>query len=577
MNSYETTKDELLSRSKELFEHLNEILPESRISPILSDYMKDLENDKMMITILGEFKRGKSSLLNAILKQPILPVDVLPATAVVSEIHHGNQDKWKIHYNDGTVEEKNLNHKELKAYTFEGDHDPKLINRMELGLPIPFDNKSTVLVDTPGIGDLNEHQFDVTYSYIPRSDLILFVLNASSPLSKSEFVYLKETVMKLKHGEIAFVLNFKDRLDEDEIEEVEDYAGKKLQKILGQEKVNLFILSAKEAAQDENAPDFKQLISFLEERLDKGSLAQRKMEFYRQRLQEIYSFVREEAQEKQQRKEMDEQNIKEEMQGIQEFVQEAKSKKGRMESYIREQQKEILLIARKSLRHFEETLIEETFEDIKAFHQGDFKGYIEKSVPLNVKRKIQFWVNSYTPNIGYLFDKLENEVSSGLGHLFNQHSEMLSSHFSSFRFQQSKDLVLSNKKVSSNAYFESGLLAGGAAALFLASGAFILLPIISLVGAPFINKLLGDRKLEKAKQAVLPEVDSSIRSTIEKLETGLEEHVQERIQSILNNSQNIFDQTVASYQRKLEIEMENRKQKLAGLNEHPNQLLELIK
>ncbi|WP_061809005.1 dynamin family protein [Rossellomorea vietnamensis] len=577
MNSYETTKDELLSQSKELLEHLKDILPESRTYPILSDFVKDLENDKMMITILGEFKRGKSSLLNAILKQPILPVDVLPATAVVSEIHHGNQGKWKIHKNDGTVEEKDLNRKELEAYTFEGDHDHKLIHRMELALPIPFDNKGTVLVDTPGIGDLNEHQFDVTYSYIPRSDLILFVLNASSPLSKSEFMYLKETVMNLKHGEIAFVLNFKDRVDEDEVEEIEEYVEKKLQKILGQETVSLFMLSAKEAAQGKVDSDFKQLVSFLEERLDKGILAQKKMEFYRKRLQEIYVYVRKEAQEKQHRKEMNEQKIKEEMQGIQEFVQEAKSKKGRMENYIREKEREILLIARKSVRHFEETLLDETFEDISAFHQGDFKGYIEKTVPLNVKRKVQNWVNSYSPNIEYLFEKLENEVSSGMGRLFNQHSEMLNSHFSSFRFQHSKDFVLSNKKVSSNAYFESGLLAGGAAALFLASGAFILLPIISLVGAPFINKLLSDRKLEKAKQAVLPEVDKSIRSTIEKLETGLEEYVHERIQSILNNSQNIFEQTVASYQRELKIELENRKQKLADTTEHPNQLLELIK
>lgn len=577
MNSYEATKEQLLLKSRELYAHMKETLPESRLILVLSDYMRDLENDKMMITILGEFKRGKSSILNAVLRQAILPTDVLPATAVVSEIHHGKQDTWKIHYNDGTSEEKFLNRKELEAFTFEGEQNYKLVNRMELVLPIPFKNNNTVLIDTPGIGDLNDHQLDVTYSYIPRSDLILFVLNASFPLSKSEFSYLKDTVMKLKHGEIAFVINFKDRIDEDELVEVEEYLERKLQKVLGPEKVNMFLLSAKKGLQDDHHPDFQQLISFLEGRLETGSLAQRKIDFYRNRLEEIISFVRQEAEEVQERKEMNEQKVREEMQGIQAFVQEANSKKGQLESYIKDQQREFLLIARKSLRHFEDNLIEVTFEEIQAFHQGDFKGYIEKTLPLNVKRKIQSWVNSYTPSIGYLFDKLEKEVSAGLGRLFNQHSAHLNSHFASFQFQHADGIVLSKKNVSSNAYFESGLLAAGAAAFFIAAGGFILLPLISLAGLPFINKFLGERKLDKAKRSVLPEVEKSIRSAIEKLEIGLEEYVQERTETILNSSLSIFDQTITSYQRELQLELAKRQEKFDRGGENPSQLLEIIK
>ncbi len=575
MTSYEQKRQELLANSKKLYENMERSLPESNFFQPLSHFINDLEHDSLMITVLGEFKRGKSSLLNALIQNPILPVDVLPATAAVSEIRHGETEKYEVYFKSGQVEERPLSRHELEDFTFEGTQDHKDINLLKLQLPLPFKNNRTILVDTPGIGDLNDHQLDVTYSYIPRSDLILFVINAASPLSKSEMGYLKETVMKLKHGEIAFVVNYKDRIDEDDWEESEEYIKKKLKKVLGEEPIHYYFLSAKEAQKNPQNEDFARLTEFLNDRLDNGTLANKKLAFYESRLQTIYSFVRMEIEEKERRKAMNKEAIQEEFEKIEQFRQEANRKKKKLESYIRERQREILLITRKSIRHFEENLIEETFEDIQAFHQGDFKGYVENTLPLLLKRKIQSWVNAHTPNVTTLFDQLVLEVEKGLERLFSQYSSSLKVHYHSYRMQHKENIVITNQKVSSNAYFESGLLAGGAAALFMAMGGFMLLPLISLAGFPIINKLLGDRKLDRAKQEVLPQVEKAITQAVEKIEQGLEQYIDETIDALLLNSVEMFEQTMNSYQAKLRLELERKLEKIEG-HEQIEPVLQLV-
>lgn len=79
-----------------------------RLAPQLQgrgeELARRLEAGRFDITVVGEFKRGKSTLLNALLGRPLLPVDVLPLTAVATEVAYG-PERVVVHRLDGTIEE----------------------------------------------------------------------------------------------------------------------------------------------------------------------------------------------------------------------------------------------------------------------------------------------------------------------------------------------------------------------------------------------------------------------------------------------------------------------------------------
>ena len=98
-----------------LFEHL------CAIENILSQYKyadesrkkilsvaSDIKNRVYRVAVIGEFKRGKSSLINSLIGSRVLPTDVLPMTATLTRIRYGEKKRILIEYKSGEQEEKSI-------------------------------------------------------------------------------------------------------------------------------------------------------------------------------------------------------------------------------------------------------------------------------------------------------------------------------------------------------------------------------------------------------------------------------------------------------------------------------------
>lgn len=118
----------------------------------LTKLAEQLSSRTYRVAVIGEFKRGKSSLVNCILGTEILPTDILPTTAVVNRIVYGTEQKIEICYKDGTV--KNTSVEELAEYaTKKNEMNAAQIREIIVHYPAVFGQNSIELLDTPGLND----------------------------------------------------------------------------------------------------------------------------------------------------------------------------------------------------------------------------------------------------------------------------------------------------------------------------------------------------------------------------------------------------------------------------------------
>ena len=80
------------------------------------------------------------------------------------------------------------------------------IRHVEVGYPAELLRERIVLVDTPGVNDLNLQRADITYKYIPQSDAVLFVIDAGQPLKESERLFLRDKLLGQSRDKIIFVV-----------------------------------------------------------------------------------------------------------------------------------------------------------------------------------------------------------------------------------------------------------------------------------------------------------------------------------------------------------------------------------
>jgi len=165
-----------------------------------------LDSSRYLVVTLGEFKRGKSSLLNGLIRQRLFPVDTDVATATVCTLSWGEIAGAVVHFlpvEDGQepAAPKPIGLPEVERYaTVQGQAELAA----ELGLPqpdlqvaqiditaaIPQLRSGLTLVDTPGVGSLNPAHTAATTGFLPEADALLFVASAVEPLGTAELSFL---------------------------------------------------------------------------------------------------------------------------------------------------------------------------------------------------------------------------------------------------------------------------------------------------------------------------------------------------------------------------------------------------
>ena len=168
----------------------------------LDEASRHLIEGKLVVVVCGEFKQGKSSLLNALLEEnDLFPVDVDITTNVVSTIAYGEREKFTVITGEpGRETSKIISRDDIKDYVTEqrNRNNKRQARMLILQSPNKRLKEGLVLADTPGIGSLNINHTDITYGYIPNADAVIFVSDALAPLSAAE---LKFVEMIARHSE----------------------------------------------------------------------------------------------------------------------------------------------------------------------------------------------------------------------------------------------------------------------------------------------------------------------------------------------------------------------------------------
>ena len=206
-----------------------------------------LGEEVFKLVIVGEFSRGKSTFVNALLRRKILPAFKNPTTAVISKIVYGEKPDYKVYYKGQTAPQR-LTEESFKKMIAakepdESDKDSlkeyakiqeffSSIDHAEISYPLEFCKDHVEVVDTPGTNDLNVGRMEITYGYLNHADAVILMLSATQPLSKSESEFLRERILGNQIHDIFFVISHKDDLSDAEGKQVEDFIRNNLKKIL---------------------------------------------------------------------------------------------------------------------------------------------------------------------------------------------------------------------------------------------------------------------------------------------------------------------------------------------------------
>jgi GTPase SAR1 family protein len=148
-----------------------------------------------IVCVVGEFKQGKSLLVNALLSRAVCPVDDDLATAVITLVQHGPATKVVVVRRQGNRAERiEIPARELRDWVTEGG-DPERrrgVERVVISLHHPLLARGLSIVDTPGVGGLTAGHGRATLAFLPYADALLFVTDASAELSEHELEFLRQ-------------------------------------------------------------------------------------------------------------------------------------------------------------------------------------------------------------------------------------------------------------------------------------------------------------------------------------------------------------------------------------------------
>ena len=188
------------------------------------ELQQKLKNNELVISVIGQFKRGKSSLVNSFLGEEILPVGIIPLTAIATEIRYAEEKRFEVNFlNQDT---RIIQQDELIEFVGEQNNPQNIkgVLNVKIWTPdFPFGN-DVVLIDTPGVGSIYRHNTSTSYDIVEKSDVVLFLLSVDSPVSETEREFLVKT--KAYTSSFFFVVNKIDTVEDSKLKIFLDYCSK---------------------------------------------------------------------------------------------------------------------------------------------------------------------------------------------------------------------------------------------------------------------------------------------------------------------------------------------------------------
>jgi GTP-binding protein EngB required for normal cell division len=260
-----------------------------------ADYLRQLaaklENNVFVLAVVGEFSRGKTSLINALLDRPgLLPTSIEPTTASITVLSYAPELQVSVTFKDGSRRD-GLSSEDLATYAVGYDLDGRAaalgaarraaaaidnwqggltetnidiaidpaaprtppVDTVHVGVPSPFLRDGICLVDTPGIGSVNPEHGEATRRFIDRADAVLFLVNTDPVISQSECNFLD--FLRDYVSRFLFVVTKTDRFSPRERQQSVTYTSRTIEQHAGLSRPPIFPVSAKLAVLGRSEPD----------------------------------------------------------------------------------------------------------------------------------------------------------------------------------------------------------------------------------------------------------------------------------------------------------------------------------
>lgn len=234
--------EEMLKNLETMAQRLENLVKNNNAERV-KEQQEKIRSQSFNLVVLGQFKRGKSTFINALLGAPILPTAVVPLTSVVTILSYGESPKAVVRFLSGG--EKVIDIGEIASYITEKENpkNEKGVKEVEVFYPSEYLKNGVRIIDTPGVGSVYNHNTEVAYNYLPYVDAGIFIVSADPPLSQSEHSFLKD--IKSSADKIFFVLNKIDQVNEEDRQESLEFTKTVIEEDFGKGKVKIFPLSAR--------------------------------------------------------------------------------------------------------------------------------------------------------------------------------------------------------------------------------------------------------------------------------------------------------------------------------------------
>ncbi len=241
-SGFKQTVSDLTESLTQLKEYSEDIGLEHTAKSI-GETIEKIAKEHFEVAIVGEFKRGKSTLINALLGQEVLPADVLPATATLNRVTYSEEPYVMVEYKNGEEEKVDIN--KLADYvtklSYESEKKAETVKQATVYYDTDFCRNNVDIIDTPGLND-DEQMTNVTLSILPEIDAAVFVISANSPFSQFEKEFLEKKMLTSDMGRIIFAVNCfgtfskedEDRIVETVEKRIGSYVMEKAKMVMGE-------------------------------------------------------------------------------------------------------------------------------------------------------------------------------------------------------------------------------------------------------------------------------------------------------------------------------------------------------
>ena len=156
-----------------------------------------LRQNSYKVLVVGEAKRGKSTFVNALIGQDLLPTDVEVATSQVFNVRPSEKQAYRVRFEDGSARE--ITRQELAVYGSQvmanagiAPVEAEIIRWIEVDVPIRFFPKGVSVLDTPGLGALYAGHARITHRFVPEADAVIFVLESGQPVVDDDLKFIEQ-------------------------------------------------------------------------------------------------------------------------------------------------------------------------------------------------------------------------------------------------------------------------------------------------------------------------------------------------------------------------------------------------